>query len=76
MLKSVAVGNTVFRSNILMLLGVVFVGFHDANPGEPFIVKRAVMTTSTKSIQTIHHHRVHFWHKGLGGAMYISCQLS
>ena len=41
-----------------MLSIIVFVGFHNPNPWKSNLVKRPVMSASSKSIQTINHHDI------------------
>ena len=59
-----------------MLAHIVFVCFHNSHSCKTQIVKRAVVASTTKSIQTINHHWIHFWHVGLYLFMNKTSQLS
>src|SRR5690606_8011208 len=72
----IAISYSIFRPAVLVLLGVIFVCFHDPDPRKPKIVKRAVMSSAAKAVQTVDHHRIHIRHVLLRRLVNIPCQLS
>src|SRR5690606_14929967 len=76
MLKSIAIGYAVFYPYILMLPGVVSMGFHNAYCGKASIVEGFMMPATTKPVQAVYHHGVHFRHVLRCGFVYIARQLS
>src|SRR6056297_2550285 len=58
MFNNVSVFNTILGSDILMLPIIIFIGFHDSHSRESNIIKRTMMSASSKTIQSIDHHHV------------------
>lgn len=68
----IAIGNPVFYTDVLMLLSIIFVSLHYAYSCKTYIIKRSMVSTTTKAIKAINHLRVHLWHIGLHRFMDIS----
>ena len=75
-LQQIPVLNSVFHSDILVLLAVILVGFHDPNPGKARVIERAVVSPSSEAIQAVDQHGVHLRHVGLRQLVYVPGQLS
>ena len=72
----ISIINAIFCSNVLVLLGIVFVCFHYAHPSIANIIKGAVMSSPSEAVETIDHFRVHFGHEFFYRFMNITCQLA
>ena len=57
-LEDVAILDTVFGAQVLMLAIVVLMGLHDAYTRDADFVERPVMTTSAEPIQPINQHHI------------------
>ena len=57
-LHCVAIHDTVFSPQILMLAVVMFVGFHDANAGNAHDIERTMMAAASETVEAVDHHNI------------------
>ena len=58
MLQRVAIFDAVLGAQILVLLVIVFMSFHDSNTRKAYLVERAMMSAAAEPIKAIDHHGV------------------
>ncbi len=58
MFNGVAVGDSVFNADVLMLLGVVLIGLHDPDSRKAGLIKGPMVSTASETVQPVNHHDV------------------